>query len=51
MMIQSLKKVWLVLVAFTTLNVFAQQPAVPTYTDPYKMMEVLADNTFQRIAR
>ena len=23
----------------------------PTYTDPYKMMEVLADNTFSRIAR
>lgn len=50
-MTQYLKKAWLVFVALTTFNAFAQQPAVPTYTDPYKMMEVLADNTFQRIAR
>ncbi len=29
----------------------AQTKPVPTYSDPYKMMEVLADQTFQRIAR
>ncbi|OBP14109.1 toluene tolerance protein [Rheinheimera sp. SA_1] len=28
----------------------ANTAAVPTYDDPYKMMEVLADKTFQRIA-
>lgn len=28
-----------------------QAAATPTYTDPYKMMEIVADNTFSRIAR
>ncbi len=29
----------------------AQTKPVPTYSDPYKMMEILADQTFQRIAK
>ncbi len=37
------------LLAFT--QVQAADAAVPKYDDPYKMMEVLADKTFQRIAR
>lgn len=31
-------------------STFANTAAVPTYDDPYKMMEILADKTFQRIA-
>lgn len=46
-----LKKAALLLVAISSFQSLAQQATVPTYTDPYKMMEVLADKTFQRIAR
>ncbi len=46
-----LKKAALVLLAIGSFQTIAQDAAVPTYTDPYKMMEVLADKTFQRIAR
>jgi phospholipid transport system substrate-binding protein len=46
-----LKKAALVLLAVGSFQSVAQKAAVPTYTDPYKMMEVLADQTFQRIAR
>ncbi|MBN8444660.1 MAG: ABC transporter substrate-binding protein [Rheinheimera sp.] len=46
-----LKKAALVLLAVGSFQLIAQDAAVPTYTDPYKMMEVLADKTFQRIAR
>lgn len=45
------KKLVFVFLAAVTFQASAQQAAVPTYTDPYKMMEVLADKTFQRIAR
>jgi len=45
------KKAALLLVAISSFQSLAQQATVPTYTDPYKMMEVLADKTFQRIAR
>lgn len=38
------------LLSTTSIMAVAQTPAVPTYTDPYKMMEVLADKTFQRMA-
>lgn len=38
--------------ALFTLNMMPTADATTaTYTDPYKMMEVLADNTFSRIAR
>lgn len=46
-----LKKAALVLLAVGSFQLVAQETTVPTYTDPYKMMEVLADKTFQRIAR
>lgn len=32
-------------------SVTLQAAATPTYSDPYKMMEIVADNTFSRIAR
>lgn len=32
-------------------SVTAQAADTPTYSDPYKMMEIVADNTFSRIAR
>lgn len=38
------------LIATLGLSAQANSAAVPTYDDPYKMMEVLADKTFQRIA-
>jgi phospholipid transport system substrate-binding protein len=31
--------------------VFSVQAEVPTYTDPFKMIEVVADSTFSRIAK
>lgn len=38
------------LLAISTVPAQANSAAVPTYDDPYKMMEVLADKTFRRIA-
>jgi len=38
------------LLASAGFSLQAETAAVPTYDDPYKMMEVLADQTFQRIA-
>lgn len=41
----------LLLAAAVTLVSFSHAAETPTYSDPFKMMEVLADNTFSRIAR
>ena len=50
-----MKALFKALLAATALLAFnpaqAADAAVPKYEDPYKMMEVLADKTFQRIAR
>lgn len=49
---KALFKVLLAATALLTLSqVQAADAVVPKYDDPYKMMEVLADKTFQRIAR
>ncbi|MDP5136655.1 MlaC/ttg2D family ABC transporter substrate-binding protein [Rheinheimera baltica] len=43
---------YLLATVFAALSYMPQAGAdTPTYSDPYKMMEVLADNTFSRIAR
>lgn len=39
------------LAAALLLTSYTTNAETPTYTDPFKMMEVLADNTFSRIAK
>lgn len=41
----------LLLAAAVALTSYTSGAATPTYSDPFKMMEVLADNTFSRIAQ
>mgnify|MGYP006163619381 CR=1 FL=1 len=41
----------LLLAAAVALTSYTSGAETPTYSDPFKMMEVLADNTFSRIAK